>query len=117
MVPRKQAGHMTCTRPQAARQILLATRASSTHDPERTFDRLDKRKSVYPPVASSSHSWLLPWFDLDRAQQRSGRDHHQDASETERDLHWKCIRDVDQRYVSGQSQQNATATNSQSVRT
>ena len=30
MVPRKQAGHMTCTRPQAARQILLATRASST---------------------------------------------------------------------------------------
>jgi hypothetical protein len=36
MVPRKQAGHMTCTRPQAERQILLATRASSTHDPERT---------------------------------------------------------------------------------
>jgi hypothetical protein len=33
MVPRKQAGHMTCTRPQAARQILLAMRASSTHDP------------------------------------------------------------------------------------
>ena len=29
--PRKQAGHMTCTRPQAARQIPLATRASSTH--------------------------------------------------------------------------------------
>ena len=36
MVPRKQAGHMTCTRPQAERQILLATRASSTHDPKRT---------------------------------------------------------------------------------
>jgi hypothetical protein len=36
MVPRKQAGHMTCTRPQAARQILLAMRASSTHDPQRT---------------------------------------------------------------------------------
>ncbi|MGA2944892.1 hypothetical protein [Bradyrhizobium sp.] len=32
MVPRKQAGHMTCTRPQAKRQILLAMRASSTHD-------------------------------------------------------------------------------------
>src|SRR5262249_31482597 len=32
MVPRKQAGHMTCTRPQAERQILLAMRASSTHD-------------------------------------------------------------------------------------
>jgi len=29
----KQAGHMTCTRPQAERQIPLATRASSTHDP------------------------------------------------------------------------------------
>ena len=29
----QQAGHMTCTRPQAERQILLATRASSTHDP------------------------------------------------------------------------------------
>jgi len=36
MVPRKQAGHMTCTRPQAARQIPLAMRASSTHDPKRT---------------------------------------------------------------------------------
>jgi DNA-directed RNA polymerase specialized sigma24 family protein len=38
-VPRKQAGHMTCTRPQAARQILLATRASSTHDPKATCPR------------------------------------------------------------------------------
>lgn len=28
----RQAGHMTCTRPQADRQIPLATRASSTHD-------------------------------------------------------------------------------------
>jgi hypothetical protein len=37
MVPRKQAGHMTCTRPQAERQILLATRASSTHDPKQTL--------------------------------------------------------------------------------
>ena len=37
MVPRKQAGHMTCTRPQAERQILLATRASSTHDPTQTY--------------------------------------------------------------------------------
>src|SRR6516164_5242034 len=37
MVPRKQAGHMTCTRPQAERQILLAMRASSTHDPELSF--------------------------------------------------------------------------------
>ena len=31
--PRIQAGHMTCTRPQAARQISLAMQASSTHDP------------------------------------------------------------------------------------
>ena len=37
MVPRKQAGHMTCTRPQAERQNLLAMRASSTHDPEQTY--------------------------------------------------------------------------------
>jgi hypothetical protein len=37
MVPRKQAGHMTCTRPQAERQNLLAMRASSTHDPKETF--------------------------------------------------------------------------------
>lgn len=29
----QQAGHMTCTRPRAERQIPLATRASSTHDP------------------------------------------------------------------------------------
>jgi hypothetical protein len=36
MVPRKQAGHMTCTRPQAERQNLLAMRASSTHDPFET---------------------------------------------------------------------------------
>jgi len=36
MVPRKQAGHMTCTRPQAERQNLLAMRASSTHDPKLT---------------------------------------------------------------------------------
>ncbi len=36
MVPRKQAGHMTCTRPQAERQNLLAMRASSTHDPKPT---------------------------------------------------------------------------------
>jgi hypothetical protein len=39
MVPRKQAGHMTCTRPQAERQILLATRASSTHDPKETLQQ------------------------------------------------------------------------------
>jgi hypothetical protein len=32
-IPHQQAGHMTCTRPQAARQIFLATRAPSTHDP------------------------------------------------------------------------------------
>ena len=29
MAPHRQAGNMTCTRPQAKRQILLATRASS----------------------------------------------------------------------------------------
>ena len=30
-----KAGDMTCTRPQATRQILLAMRASSRHDPTR----------------------------------------------------------------------------------
>jgi len=38
VVPRKQAGHMTCTGPPAERQILLAMRASSTHDPQQTSD-------------------------------------------------------------------------------
>jgi len=32
-LPHKQAGHMTCTRPHAPRQIPLAIGASSTHDP------------------------------------------------------------------------------------
>ena len=36
MKPRKQAGHMTCTRPRAERQIPLAMRAPSTHDPQPT---------------------------------------------------------------------------------
>ena len=39
-MPHQQAGHMTCTRPQAERQIPLATRASSTHDPIATFARI-----------------------------------------------------------------------------
>jgi hypothetical protein len=50
---------------------------------------------------SSSQRWLLPGFDPDRAQQRCGRDHHQNASETKRDLHRKPIQDVDQRHVAG----------------
>jgi hypothetical protein len=45
MVPRKQAEHMTCTRPQAERQNLLAMRASSTHDPTRTLQSLTDRIS------------------------------------------------------------------------
>ena len=32
-VPREQAGDMTCTRPQAMHQNLLAIRASSRHGP------------------------------------------------------------------------------------
>jgi hypothetical protein len=51
MVPRKQAGHMTCTRPQAERQILLATRASSTHDPT--------RKSSGSPTAENAGRRVL----------------------------------------------------------
>jgi len=50
MVPRKQAGHMTCTRPQAERQILLATRASSTHDSTTTSE-----PEIVPPY------WFQPY--------------------------------------------------------
>ena len=46
MVPRKQAGHMTCTRPQAERQILLAMRASSTHDPFETLNPITNYGSL-----------------------------------------------------------------------
>jgi hypothetical protein len=57
MVPRKQAGHMTCTRPQAERQILLATRASSTHDSQQTLEwvRAGSRPnpSISPPPFNS----------------------------------------------------------------
>ena len=49
MVPRKQAGHMTCTRPRAERQILLATRASSTHDPTAVIDNLPLPDRSRPP--------------------------------------------------------------------
>ncbi len=44
MAPREQAGHMTCTRPQAERQIPLATRASSTHEPEQYANQRDGGK-------------------------------------------------------------------------
>jgi hypothetical protein len=50
MEPRKQAGHMTCTRPQAARQISLATRASSTHDSTTTSE-----PEIVPPY------WFQPY--------------------------------------------------------
>jgi len=51
MVPRKQAGHMTCTRPQAERQILLATRASSTHDPLLPYGSFREWRTVVPREA------------------------------------------------------------------
>src|ERR1700745_3663107 len=54
MVPRKQAGHMTCTRPQGERQILLAMRASSTHDPLVWTGRALQ--------AESSEQWLVLRF-------------------------------------------------------
>ena len=64
MVPRKQAGHMTCTRPQAERQILLAMRASSTHDPmdqkpaERLNESLSSRSRYMSP--SAGPPYFLP---------------------------------------------------------
>jgi hypothetical protein len=51
MVPRKQAGHMTCTRPPGKRQILLAMRASSTHDPKETL-----HPECLPPRRSAVHA-------------------------------------------------------------
>jgi hypothetical protein len=50
-VPRKQAGHMTCTRPRAERQFLLATRASSTHDPKPELWRCKSRPLTTPQSA------------------------------------------------------------------
>jgi len=41
-VPREQAGDMTCTRPQALHQNLLAIRASSRHGPEPRSPRSQK---------------------------------------------------------------------------
>jgi hypothetical protein len=64
MVPRKQAGHMTCTRPQAARQIPLATRASSTHDPLVT-------SAVHQTPAVVAFSWT----DADFAKKDSDHSH------------------------------------------
>ena len=64
MVPRKQAGHMTCTRPQAERQILLATRASSTHDPKRKScqqGNLIPKRTLRYSMASEFLDPLLHW--------------------------------------------------------
>ena len=76
MVPRKQAGHMTCTRPRAERQILLAMRASSTHDlmrillaanPHRVFVSRIGRAEVFQPIPppggrspDGPHTHVLP---------------------------------------------------------
>jgi hypothetical protein len=56
MVPRKQAGHMTCTRPQAERQILLAMRASSTHDPTEILRRASMLDHVIVTVSDFTRS-------------------------------------------------------------
>src|SRR6266404_7903403 len=71
--------------------------------------------SAFPVLCHRHGSRLLPGFDPDRAQQRRGRDHHQDASETERDLHRKPIRDVEQGNAAGDRQQNAKAIDWQRV--
>jgi len=62
MVPRKQAGHMTCTRPRAKRQILLAMRASSTHDPKLLRARLRSQRSI--SVECDDQRRLLPHYVL-----------------------------------------------------
>lgn len=48
-VPRKQAGHMTCTRPRSSRRFSLATRAPSTHG-----DNFARRYSV---VTETRRRW------------------------------------------------------------
>src|SRR5499426_2223993 len=63
VVPRKQAGHMTCTRPSAERQILLAMRASSTHDPmyalqEVFVDPIQSCIKVSDPCLERVPSWI-----------------------------------------------------------
>jgi hypothetical protein len=67
MVPRKQAGHVTCTRPQAERQILLATRASSTHDPNRTPDgcRTTWRVTLVSPLLTAMGKKMFRKWNID----------------------------------------------------
>jgi hypothetical protein len=57
------------------------------------FSRIEAIKAI-----SAAALGLIP----NQVQQRCCRDHHQGASEAERDLHRKPIRDVDQRYVAGE---------------
>jgi hypothetical protein len=66
-------------------------------------------------LSGSIATWLLPGFDPNRVQQYRGDDHHQDSTETERDLHCKPIRDIEQRHVAGERQQNAEAIDRQRV--
>ena len=54
---------------------------------------------------------VLPGFDADQVQQRCAHDHRYDATNTQRDLHRKPVRDVEQRHVANESQQNAKAIN------
>jgi hypothetical protein len=62
MVPRKQAGHMTCTRPQAERQILLAMRASSTHDPFPTSFRSARNPERAKALAAKNTRGYFPQY-------------------------------------------------------
>jgi hypothetical protein len=65
MVPRKQAGHMTCTRPQAERQILLAMRASSTHDPIQTPFLTHKMRLCAAKDGSLFREVRYKWASID----------------------------------------------------
>src|SRR6516162_3617516 len=56
MKPRKQAGHMTCTRPRAERQIPLAMRAPSTHDPQATLQPRWKAPHPASPNVKTARS-------------------------------------------------------------
>jgi hypothetical protein len=70
MVPRKQAGHMTCTRPKAERQIPLAPRASSTHDPIETSGEIGvgrRHRFFYGQAEGAVDRHIMPESPLNAA--------------------------------------------------
>jgi len=96
--------------------VQLAQLRAFAHEECVTFFQIQAtREPKIIVLLSSVATWLLPRFDPNRVQQYRGDDHRQDSTETERDLHRKSIRDVEQRHVAGEHQQNAEAIDWQRV--